>query len=203
MTADLQPLLSALHAVMGEVGYVQKDGTNTQQKYRFASESAFIAALRPALVKHGLELLPVGCDLLESKSWEREPGKWSFRTIVRMRYLLGHVSGATLELCMPGEGIDTSDKATGKACTQSFKWLLRQMFVVETGLEPDRDTPEVTTPAVSAGYRAALQAIAAAPDAAALNAVRARISGSEKLTDQEKAGLLDAAEGRKWEIDNG
>ena len=201
--SDLKPLLEALHAVMAEVGYVQKDGTNTQQKYRFASESAFIAALRPALVKHGLELLPVGCDLLESKAWEREAGKWSFRTIVRMRYLLGHTSGATLEVSMPGEGVDTSDKATGKACTQAFKWLLRQMFVVETGVEPDQTTPEVTTAPQSAGYRAALAAVAGAQDLSALNGVRSRITGSDKLAEHEKAALADAAESRRWEIENG
>lgn len=203
MTSELKPLLEAVHAVMRDVGYVQKDGQNVQQKYRFASEAAFIAALRPAMVTHGLVLLPLPiADAPALERYEREPGKYSFRAVVRRRYLLGHTSGGTIELGMEGEGIDTSDKAVPKACTQAMKWLLRQLFIIETGLEPDRETPEATA-GPSAAYKAALGAVAGAADATGLNAVRARISGSDKLNDHEKAALLEAAESRKWELDNG
>ena len=45
-------------AVMKEVGYVQKDGKNDFQNYNYATEGNAIRALRPALVKHGLFLIP-------------------------------------------------------------------------------------------------------------------------------------------------
>lgn len=205
---DLKPLLEAVHAVMGEVGYVQKDGENTVQKFRFASEIAFIAKLRPAMVKHGLVLLPL--PTLEPphiERYEREAGKYSFRSVVRRRYLLGHVGGATVELGMDGEGIDTSDKSMPKACTQALKWLLRQLFIVETGVDPDpdRDSPEAAgrPDKLSAGETAALQALKGADSVAKLEATRQRIAASDKLGEFEKARLLEVAESRKWEIENG
>lgn len=203
MTSDLKPLLEAVHAVMRDVGYVQKDGQNVQQKYRFASEAAFIAALRPAMVTHGLVLLPLPTEEpIVLETFPRAEGKVSFRAVVRRRYLLGHTSGGTLTLGMEGEGIDTSDKAVPKACTQAMKWLLRQLFIIETGLEPDRENPEAAA-GPSAAFKAALGAVTGAADIAGLNAVRSRISGSDKLNDHEKASLMEACESRKWELDNG
>ena len=206
MTSDLKPLLEAVNAVMAEVTYVPKDGENTIQKYRFASEAAFIAKLRPAMVKHGLVLMPLPTlDPPSLERYEREAGKYSFRAVVRRRYLLGHTSGVTLELGMEGEGIDTSDKAVPKACTGAMKWLLRQLFVVETGTDPDRDTTEPTgrPDKLSASEAAAQKALQEASDMPGLQKVQKLINESVKLNDYEKARLVEAAEQRRWELENG
>lgn len=202
---DLRPLLLAIHAVMCEVSYVQKDGevSGGGQRYRFASESAFIAKLRPAIEKHGLVVMPLPATRVHRETITKSDGKLTFRTLVEKPFVVAHTSGAWIELGMEGEGVDSSDKATGKACTQAEKWLLRQMFLIETGVDPDRESPEVTTAPQSAAYRAALQAIAGAADLSALNGVRSRITGSDKLAEHEKAALADAAESRRWEIENG
>ena len=43
-------ILQALHAVMSEVGYVQKRDKNEFHKYRYAGEAALLEKLRPAMV---------------------------------------------------------------------------------------------------------------------------------------------------------
>ena len=47
-----------INRVMTDVGYVQKKDDNKFQKYKYAGEGALLAALRPAMVRHGLVLLP-------------------------------------------------------------------------------------------------------------------------------------------------
>ena len=47
-----------INRVMTDVGYVQKKDENKFQKYKYAGESALLAALRPAMVRHGLVLFP-------------------------------------------------------------------------------------------------------------------------------------------------
>jgi len=52
-------LVSAIGAVMAEVGYVRGTGKNSHHKYNYTSDEDLAAAVQPALVKHGVAILPV------------------------------------------------------------------------------------------------------------------------------------------------
>jgi len=47
-----------LHAVMGDVSYVQKEEKMVNNQYRFVSHDGVTAAVRPALLKHGVIYYP-------------------------------------------------------------------------------------------------------------------------------------------------
>lgn len=127
---------SAMLAVMGEVGYVQKTGTVAfgKTKYSFAGEAALIAALRPAMLKHGIT---VHCANVQIVSNER-----GLITAI-CDYVFNHPDSATeLRVQAIGQGADSQDKAAYKAMTGAFKYALRQTFVIETGDDPDAESSE-------------------------------------------------------------
>lgn len=140
-------LAAAVLAVMGEVGYVHKSGrvSSAGANYTFAGEVDLLRVLRPAMVAHGLCMLPVATELREHH--ETVPGRdgkpRTSRTVrVVQTYRLLHVSGEYQDLVVVGEGQDSGDKAGAKAMTIALKYALRQAFLVETGDDPDRERPE-------------------------------------------------------------
>ena len=124
-------LYKAIHEVMKEVGYVKKEGVvqfgNTN--YKFAGEATMIKTLRPVMVEHGLILVPHKAHhATTSRTGE----------IINVTYLLIHTEGGTLEVSVCGQGQDKGDKAIPKAMTGAFKYAIRQLFMIETGDDPDR-----------------------------------------------------------------
>jgi hypothetical protein len=141
-------LLTAVNAVMQDVGYVQKDKRNEFHKYRYAGEESLLVVLRPALVKHGLVLIPS----LEGEPHIDDNGN----THLVVSYTLTHVSGEVWpeKIRVPGSGNDRAkngnvgDKGTYKALTGANKYLLFKLFQMATGDDPEvesaHDNDEVT-----------------------------------------------------------
>lgn len=130
-------LLAAIAAVMQDVGFVHKGGENEFHGYKYATESDTIAALRPALLKHRLVVLPTMDDVATVDD--------NGNTHIVMHYRLFHVpSGEQLSIRIPASGNDRSrsgavgDKGVYKAMTGAMKYMLRQTFMLETGDDPER-----------------------------------------------------------------
>jgi hypothetical protein len=142
----MSELAKAILGVMEDVAYVQKGGrvSGGGMNYSFAGEADLLRALRPAMVRRGLALLPVGCAITEHH--EVHDGKYGAKQSRTVRcvstYRLLHASGESVDLQVAGEGQDGGDKATAKALTISLKYALRQAFLIETGDDPDRVRPE-------------------------------------------------------------
>jgi hypothetical protein len=121
----------ALNCVMKDVTYVQKGGKVAfgSTKYSYMSEANLLEAARPAMVKHGLALMP-SCEEIKVE------GKMVF---VRMSYTLTHVSGAVWpeKLSMWGSGMDSGDKAIYKAITGANKYMLFKLLNIPTGDDPE------------------------------------------------------------------
>lgn len=129
-------------AIMSEVGYVQKQGFNKAQNYKYAGETQLIEALRPALLKHKVICTPSHAT---SRTEQVVVGdKKTFRTVVDYTFTYTHVPSQThIQVAAIGEGVDTGDKAAYKAATGALKYALRQPFLIETGDEPEaHDVPE-------------------------------------------------------------
>jgi len=156
MSENLAPLLVALNEVMKSVGYVQKDKKNAFHGYKYAGEEAVLEALRPALVKNGILLIPS----MDGEVRIDEHGN----THLVAAYTMAHISGAVWpeKLRIPGAGNDKNkngigDKGTYKALTGANKYLLFKLFQIATGDDPEvansvdgaADLP-VTTPVVGA-----------------------------------------------------
>lgn len=136
---------AAILAVMEEVGYVGKTKSKTLG-YSYVGEAAFIAAVRPAMVAHGLYLSVAEITFHEHESYLARTSngeKTMMSTILGVKGVFHHVpSGTSLEVSAVGEGNDVGDKSAGKAATYAYKYLLRQTLMIETGDDPDKDSSE-------------------------------------------------------------
>lgn len=133
--ADIQ---AAKLAVMREVGYCQKTKA-AGLGYSFASESALIEALRPAMVEAGITFAPVAHEILADLTYPSERGGLMRLVRIRSTFRLSHPDSGTHEdIVVLGEAADRGDKALPKAQTMALKYALRQTFVIETGDDPDK-----------------------------------------------------------------
>lgn len=136
-------LQEAILAVMADAGYVQKEKPKEGGiRYSIKSESAVLQALRPALIKHGIIMLPAAVDEITHSEFttinrEGKETTWN-RVVARFTYaLMGW--GESLYVIALGEGADTGDKAVYKAMTGSKKNVLLNAFLMVTGDDPDED----------------------------------------------------------------
>lgn len=127
-----------------------------------------------ALSNHGLCIMPI--DIEESTEVERwsEVDPWSKETPkatkskqsvftkVKVKYLLLHISGESIELAGYGHGVDPQDKGAGKATTYALKNCLLYTFLTPVGKIDDTEethSDSVTVPIVK---KAITQAVAVA-----------------------------------------
>jgi hypothetical protein len=118
---------------MRDVGYVQKAGHNDFQNYKYATEADAIAALRPAMIKHGLCMIP-SVESVEQDEWGN--------TNVLMHYRILDEEGNFLSFRAAGSGNDKNSKGVGdkgiyKALTGASKYALLKTFMMETGDDPE------------------------------------------------------------------
>lgn len=131
-------ILRAVNAVMQEVDYVQKKGENDFHGYKYATEADVLDRLRPAMVKHGLILIPSVAQVSNIDQFGN--------TTVSINYTLAHVSGAVWPqpITAAGAGNDRNkngvgDKGVYKAITGANKYLLFKLFQIETGNSEPED----------------------------------------------------------------
>ena len=137
----IDKLVAAVNAVMKDVDYVVKGGRNEDQKYNYVSDADLALALQPALVKHGLVILPTGSVTQNQKHGETKQGAAMWRTDLIQTYCLAHKSGQHIFLQVAGAGTDTQDKAPYKAMTGALKYALRQTFLIPTGDDAEKPLP--------------------------------------------------------------
>lgn len=149
-TADiLRPTVhEAVAAVRREVGPVGKNQRNTQQNFNFRGIDDVVNATSTALAKHGVLVVPAG--VTRSRS-EVEVGQ--------KRTPMGHVDlqvtyrwygprGDYFDAVVPGEAMDSGDKAVSKAMSVAYRIVLLQVLTLPTETtDPDAETYERSEPA--------------------------------------------------------
>lgn len=139
MTTETDPLIYGdLAAVMADVTAVGKDGRNESQGYRFRGIDGVLNAVGPALRAHRVIVMP---EMLEMTDEVVEVGKnrsRMSRVTVRVRYSFIASDGSMLHAVVPGEALDSSDKAGSKAMSVAFRTVLIQALALPTD-EPDPD----------------------------------------------------------------
>lgn len=135
----------ALASVMRDVMPVGKDQTNTAQRYNFRGIDDLMSAVAGPMRAHGVFILP---EVVE-KTAERHGEKMTTVRIT-MRYRVYGPAGDCLEATVPGEASDFADKATNKAMSAAFKYLLLQVLMIPVDgrsiEDGDRDHPVPPTP---------------------------------------------------------
>ena len=142
---------------MRRVGAIGKDSENKQQKYKFRGIDAVYNALNPVMADLGLFIVP---EILDHRREERETEntydgqtkksvlKYSILTI---RFTMYAPDGSNVSCVVVGEGMDSGDKASNKAMSVAMKYAMFQLLMIPTEemIDPDRETHEVTSGAIT------------------------------------------------------
>lgn len=126
-------ILQRIHAVMGEVDYVQKD-KKAGMNYTIVSHDVVTAKVRPILHKHGVVYYPVKVNATQDGT--------RTQTHLTVRFCNIDEPADFIDVESLGYGIDTQDKGPGKAISYAVKYALLKALGLETGDDPDHDSIE-------------------------------------------------------------
>jgi hypothetical protein len=143
----MENLVKAIIAVMAEVENIDKSMTvgTGANSYSGVADKDVKKAIGKAMQNHGLVCLPVSIDpKCQVDRWEEENqyGKKMKQNVfveVETTYMLAHVSGENIMISGYGHGVDSQDKAAGKATTYALKNALLYSFLVPTTKIDDAD----------------------------------------------------------------
>lgn len=156
--SDKTKIAKAIIQVINEVKGIEKNsnvGAGRAGSYKGTKDQDVKLVFKKALASAGLCMLPI--DIEESTQidrWEETnqygtKQKQSVFTKAKVKYMLLHESGESIELCGYGHGVDSQDKGAGKATTYAMKYALLYTFLTPVGDIDDADethSNEITTP---------------------------------------------------------
>lgn len=160
-------------------------------KYTVATEADVIAALRPAMVEHGLLMAPINVVQLESGYRETKGGGTMTTVRLAITYRFSHVGGDDyLDVMSVGEAANVSDKGSAAAMTMAQKYALLQFFMIERGNDPETIATHRNEENAQK-YRDAVQSLQRCLDEQRLNGVMERIRLATDVFDEDN--LLELA----------
>lgn len=147
-------IFQAIAEVKRKVGAVAKRDKNSQQGFMFRGIDAVVNAAGPHLDKLGVIITP----MLESISYDTvEVGKNRTQmghVQVKVAYRFYAPDGSSIDACVPGEALDSGDKATSKAMSVAWRTALIQVLNLRTNdLDPDAQSYERSAPMTPEDYR--------------------------------------------------
>lgn len=112
--------------------------------YKAVGERDILYAVKPIEFKHGIYSYPIKRTILNNEVIESET---KYGTKKQIHYLIGTVyrfvnvddSNDYIETISYSDGIDTGDKAMGKAMTYGDKYALMKAYKISTGEDPDQE----------------------------------------------------------------
>ncbi len=127
--------------IMGLVGVVGKDKTNTMQGYKFRGIDDMYNALNQHLT---VEKVFITSKILDVKREERtsKQGGALIYSILTMEFQFFAEDGSSVTSITIGEAMDSGDKSMNKAMSTAYKYALMQIFCIPT--EEDKDTENQT-----------------------------------------------------------
>jgi len=143
----MKNLIQAVNQVMVTVQNIEKATTigNGRNSYKGVSDKDVKLMFNRAFRANGLAIFQTKVEpTTRVERWVEESQygpkqKQSVFAEVVVTYTLMHTSGESMELQGFGHGVDTQDKAAGKATTYALKYALLYNFLVATGDIDDAD----------------------------------------------------------------
>ena len=139
LNAKLQQKKNALRKALKAKGILPKAGLNEYDKYKYFSEAQYKELFTELFSDHGLEL---NFNELEYATFEGTEKQANGRMVKLEFYLYDIDTGFYETTVITGEGIDKGDKAGYKAYTGALKYFLADKFMVATGDDPEKDSPD-------------------------------------------------------------
>lgn len=130
-----------INEVMKKIEYLAKDDKVEfgATKYKAISEEKVTTAVRKQLVEQGIIILPISQESSVTELIRTEKSV-NQRADVHTRYRIQNIDDVNdfIEVESNGSGVDTQDKAIGKAMTYAYKYMLLRTFAIPTGEDPDK-----------------------------------------------------------------
>ena len=139
LNAKLQAKKNALRKDLKSKGILKKGGQNDYDHYSYFSEAQYKELFTELFSKNNLELK---FSELEYNTFEGS-GKNCNGRMTRLEFTLIDVETGFFEsTVITGEGMDKGDKAGYKAYTGAVKYYLADTFLVATGDDAEKESPE-------------------------------------------------------------
>lgn len=137
--SQLQQKKNELRKDLAQRGVLKREGNNTFDRYKYFSEAQYKALFTELLSSHNLELRSTVSDYSMIEGTEKQSNG---RQVTMEFELIDVETGYSEKSTIVGEGFDKGDKAGYKAMTGALKYYLACTFLVATGDDPEKDSPE-------------------------------------------------------------
>lgn len=126
-----------------------------QSQYKAVGEADVLAEVKPAEIEFGVYSYPIHrevilTDTLTSTTEYKGEQKERITIFMRIKTIYRFVNIDNpedfLEIETLGDGVDTQDKAPGKAMTYADKYAFLKAYKIETGEDPDQRASEQLKP---------------------------------------------------------
>ena len=141
LNAKLAQKKNKLRKMLKEKGILKRGGQNDFDKYTYFSEAQYKLLFTELFADSDLELK---FTELAYEMYEGTEKQHNGRQPKIMFTLTDCETGFFEETVITGEGMDKGDKAGYKAYTGALKYYLADTFLVATGDDPEKDSPEQT-----------------------------------------------------------
>lgn len=139
LNAKLQKKKNALRKALKEKGILKKGATNDFDRYSYFSEAQYKELFTELFSVHGLELKFNEVDYATFEGTEKQANG----RMPKLEFTLFDIDTGFYETTtITGEGIDKGDKAGYKAYTGALKYFLANTFMVATGDDPEKESPD-------------------------------------------------------------
>ena len=139
LNAKLQQKKNSLRKALKDKGILPKAGVNEFDRYKYFSEAQYKELFTELFSDHGLEL---NFNELEYDTFEGTEKQANGRMVKLEFYLYDIDTGFYETTVITGEGIDKGDKAGYKAYTGALKYFLADKFMVATGDDAEKESPD-------------------------------------------------------------
>ena len=145
-----------MSAITEEITRVAKNlnvGTGKSQ-YKAVGEADVLSAVKPIEIKHGVYSYPVSRKVIDTNvltttstynDQVTEKNQLFMRVETIYRFVNMENPDEYIEITTYGDGVDSQDKAPGKAMTYADKYALLKAYKIETGEDPDQNASEPLT----------------------------------------------------------
>ena len=144
-----------LSLITDEIGVIEKNlnvQVNKTASYKAVSERDVLDNVKPIEKKYRVYSYPVHREIIDSETLVKESeyngnitrtNSLFMRLLTTYRFVNIDKPEEYIETTVYGDGVDTGDKAPGKAMTYADKYALMKAYKLSTGDDPDKEaSPE-------------------------------------------------------------
>lgn len=140
-TAKVYDAICQVANTLREEGIGKRQGIGLKFAYRSIEDVLF--SLSPLLVKARLCIYPVKVEQINSQILPTSKGNSQRLVQLLITYRVSCAEDGSYVDCQSiGDGMDSSDKATGKAMSYAYKSLMFQLFCIPVQGQPDPDATQ-------------------------------------------------------------